>query len=149
VFVPPFLIAFTILLTLFAIQHNKLEREQAAMQAEDAFEVTNQLPPQTPNTNPPKPIDLSDGVVCTMDVRECPDGTFVSRTGPDCAFAACPNEVPPGEDVVTPPDQDRVTYCPDDARICADGTVVSRSGPQCEFDPCPDEIGESEIVEVN
>lgn len=29
-------------------------------------------------------------VVCTMDVKECPDGSFVSRSGPNCEFAACP-----------------------------------------------------------
>ena len=28
-------------------------------------------------------------VICPMDVRECPDGTFVSRDS-DCAFPACP-----------------------------------------------------------
>jgi len=25
-----------------------------------------------------------------MEAKECPDGSFVGRTGPDCAFAACP-----------------------------------------------------------
>lgn len=29
-------------------------------------------------------------VVCTMDAKECPDGSFVGRTGPRCEFAACP-----------------------------------------------------------
>ena len=28
-------------------------------------------------------------VVCTMDAMECPDGTYVGRTGPDCQFI-CP-----------------------------------------------------------
>jgi hypothetical protein len=27
---------------------------------------------------------------CTLDAKICPDGTAVGRTGPDCAFAACP-----------------------------------------------------------
>lgn len=30
--------------------------------------------------------------VCTMDAKLCPDGSSVSRTGPDCAFAPCPGE---------------------------------------------------------
>ena len=39
---------------------------------------------------------------CTMDLKTCPDGSFVSRTGPDCRFAACPGEGsvyegPPGD----------------------------------------------------
>ncbi|MEK7612282.1 MAG: hypothetical protein AAB407_02995 [Patescibacteria group bacterium] len=31
-------------------------------------------------------------VACTMEARECPDGSFVGRGGPKCEFAACPNE---------------------------------------------------------
>lgn len=30
------------------------------------------------------------GVVCTMEAKLCPDGTYVSRTGPNCSFANCP-----------------------------------------------------------
>lgn len=31
-------------------------------------------------------------VACTAEAKLCPDGTSVGRTGPDCAFAACPGE---------------------------------------------------------
>jgi hypothetical protein len=31
-----------------------------------------------------------DQVMCTMDAKECPDGTFVGREGPKCEFKACP-----------------------------------------------------------
>ncbi|MCE9643718.1 hypothetical protein K8Q93_00500 [Candidatus Parcubacteria bacterium] len=37
--------------------------------------------------------------VCTMDVKLCPDGSYVSRIPPSCAFAACPaptEEAPAG-----------------------------------------------------
>ncbi len=27
---------------------------------------------------------------CTQEAKLCPDGSYVSRTGPDCEFAACP-----------------------------------------------------------
>ena len=30
------------------------------------------------------------GVVCTQDVKQCPDGSSVGRTGPKCEFASCP-----------------------------------------------------------
>lgn len=33
-----------------------------------------------------------EGVMCTMDAKQCPDGSFVSRTGPKCEFAPCPGE---------------------------------------------------------
>jgi hypothetical protein len=29
---------------------------------------------------------------CTKDARQCPDGSFVSRSGPNCAFAPCPTD---------------------------------------------------------
>lgn len=29
--------------------------------------------------------------VCAMDAKVCPDGSYVSRTGPSCTFAACPS----------------------------------------------------------
>jgi len=32
-----------------------------------------------------------DQTACTMDAKECPDGSFVGRVGPNCEFAACPN----------------------------------------------------------
>jgi len=31
------------------------------------------------------------GVMCTQDVMECPDGSYVGRVAPDCSFAACPD----------------------------------------------------------
>jgi len=29
-------------------------------------------------------------VVCSMDVKLCPDGSYVSRAGPNCEFTSCP-----------------------------------------------------------
>lgn len=34
----------------------------------------------------------TDGVVCTADAKLCPDGSYVSRTGPSCEFVPCPGE---------------------------------------------------------
>jgi hypothetical protein len=33
----------------------------------------------------------NDGGVCTMDAQQCPDGSYVGRTGPSCEFAPCSN----------------------------------------------------------
>jgi hypothetical protein len=30
-------------------------------------------------------------VACTLEAKRCPDGSYVSRTGPNCEFALCPN----------------------------------------------------------
>ena len=36
-------------------------------------------------------------VFCTQDAKQCPDGSYVSRTGPNCEFTACatPDKKPP------------------------------------------------------
>lgn len=31
---------------------------------------------------------------CTMEAKQCPDGSYVSRSGPNCEFAACPTPSP-------------------------------------------------------
>ena len=36
------------------------------------------------------PKNTDEGLaVCTADARQCPDGSYVGRQGPDCAFAPC------------------------------------------------------------
>lgn len=42
------------------------------------WDVQNNLPQQ------------NNQVACTMDAKQCPDGSYVGRTGPKCEFAACP-----------------------------------------------------------
>src|SRR5436853_3142264 len=37
----------------------------------------------------PVPVDTGQ-VICTMEAKLCPDGSYVGRTGPHCEFAACP-----------------------------------------------------------
>lgn len=31
-----------------------------------------------------------DEVACTLEAMQCPDGSYVSRTGPNCEFSPCP-----------------------------------------------------------
>ena len=33
------------------------------------------------------------GIMCAQDAKQCPDGSYVSRTGPACEFAACPSVI--------------------------------------------------------
>lgn len=56
--------------------------------------------PEVLNTNTNNaPTDNSqntssgDQVVCTMDAKQCPDGSYVSRVAPDCNFAPCPASI--------------------------------------------------------
>src|SRR3989344_5108765 len=32
---------------------------------------------------------FGDSVVCTMEAKQCPDGSYVGRSGPNCEFASC------------------------------------------------------------
>ncbi|HEY4488520.1 MAG TPA: hypothetical protein VJB97_03300, partial [Candidatus Paceibacterota bacterium] len=42
-------------------------------------------------------VAQSEGaVMCTQEAKLCPDGSYVSRTGLNCAFAACPTGVSVG-----------------------------------------------------
>ena len=36
-------------------------------------------------------ISSPQQTVCTMEAKLCPDGSYVSRVGPHCEFAPCPN----------------------------------------------------------
>ncbi|MBX3203486.1 MAG: hypothetical protein KF764_00395 [Labilithrix sp.] len=50
-------------------------------------EPTKAPAPEGPAVNEPK--------ACTQEAKLCPDGTAVSRTGPNCEFAACPDASAP------------------------------------------------------
>lgn len=46
----------------------------------------------SPDGPPPPSLVEDNQVMCPADVKQCPDGSYVSRTGPRCEFAACPAE---------------------------------------------------------
>jgi hypothetical protein len=78
-------------------------------------------------------------MICTMDVKMCPDGSYVSRDGArDCAFAPCPNEQAnpkplPVRRIAPPP-----RMCALDVRVCPNGsTVVRNPALKCAFNACP------------
>lgn len=56
--------------------------------ANQAPAKSRELPPA-----PPPPAMQEEGGACAADVRQCPDGSFVSRNpARGCAFDACPGE---------------------------------------------------------
>jgi len=62
--------------------------------------------------------------MCTMDAKQCPDGSFVGRVPPDCAFAPCPDET----SAPTPPPVTEVQPEP----------TVPTPQPTDEYVPVPD-----------
>ncbi|MHB8651782.1 MAG: hypothetical protein ACYC8S_01470 [Minisyncoccota bacterium] len=49
-----------------------------------SFSAMRVSPPGSPSPT------QGDHLVCTMEVKQCPDGSFVGRSGPRCDFAVCP-----------------------------------------------------------
>lgn len=45
---------------------------------------------QTPAVSQEQNTIQNQQTVCTQEAKQCPDGSFVSRTGPNCDFAECP-----------------------------------------------------------
>ena len=49
-----------------------------------------------PFAPPPPPISEEEGVLCAADVKQCPDGSTVSRNAAKaCEFDPCPGEPKP------------------------------------------------------
>lgn len=48
------------------------------------------LIPETSDMCPPSPKPSSSQVACTQELKQCPDGSYVSRHPPKCEFSACP-----------------------------------------------------------
>ena len=89
---------------------------------------------------------------CTEEAKQCPDGSYVGRSGPSCEFAPCPTAMACTTEAKQCPDGSAVgrsgpncefapcptlQACPQDAKQCPDGSYVGRSGPNCAFAPCP------------
>lgn len=70
------------------------------------------------------------GRACTQEAKQCPDGSYVSRTGPNCEFAECPslNPLP-----ITECKKD--SDCPSSQYSCETiqgaGTVCPSNDPSC------------------
>lgn len=62
-----------------------------------------QTPPETHQLIPYTSLSASPssgGIVCTMEAKLCPDGSSVGRSGPNCEFAACPNQNTQAQDPI-------------------------------------------------
>lgn len=55
---------------------------------QNGYAVT--LKEATENTSTIIVTKKAEPIACTMEAKLCPDGSYVSRTGPKCEFSACP-----------------------------------------------------------
>ena len=67
---------------------------------------------------------------CTQEAKQCPDGSYVGRTGPNCEFAKCPG-INPQPATECKKDSD----CPSSQYICQElqgtGTACPSTDPSC------------------
>ena len=72
-----------------------LARTYSINQPDDIYDGLLPLPNNgatNPDLGSPLPVDEGEMVFCTMDAKLCPDGSYVGRVAPDCAFAPCPGD---------------------------------------------------------
>lgn len=116
--------------------NNFLERESYDVNIIDNPVRDNLLVTYEPLTEDEEE-DVDEPVACTMDAKECPDGSYVGRIAPDCEFKECPEFVPedsePEEQVVVcqgcEQDEECIPYGEliEGQRYCAlDGTVSAQ-----------------------
>jgi hypothetical protein len=68
-------------------------RKNVAPAATKGTQLTSSpTPDSTPLAFPKGEITptAAQQVACTLEAKQCSDGSYVSRTGPNCEFAACP-----------------------------------------------------------
>ncbi len=77
-------------------------------------------------------IKSDKGVVCTMDAKECPDGSFVARIPPDCEFAGCPEVtcIKEGETFSVDEHPDFIPECCNGLKSVQEYKIIDN---QCEF----------------
>jgi len=68
----------------------------------------------------------NNNVACTMDAKQCPDGSFVGRNpNNNCNFYPCPES------------NNDTKMCTLDVKQCPDGSFVGRNpNNNCVFFPC-------------
>jgi len=74
---------------------------------------------------------FSDRSICTQDVKECSDGSYVRRIAPLCKFKKCP-DINTGNRT----ENSDTSTCTKETKQCSDGSYVKRIVPDCEFEKC-------------
>merc|ERR1711904_581938 len=101
--------------------------------------MADAIPDYDPNAYENRDDFFDDDVGCPWDIKYCPSGTSVVRSGPDCAFEVCPEDNDDDDE-----NSDDYVVCPTDVKICPSGASVTRSGPDCAFEACPGDNDDDE-----
>ena len=84
----------------------------------------NSMTPEKPSLEPVQPV------FCTQDAKQCPDGSYVGRSGPNCEFKPCPRVI-----------QEETTE--------AKEVTINVTGKNFSFNPATITVNKGDIVTVN
>lgn len=100
------LTTFVLVILLFILIQKKIQAPIEPIQITPTPRATKPTPTLFVSppvaTSSPTPEATSSGIVCTQEVKTCPDGTSVGRTGPRCEFTPCPTKTATESSVVKP-----------------------------------------------
>jgi hypothetical protein len=100
-----------------------VQKQQIVLFANQAVTAATQMVAQP--TNPTTPI------ACTMEAKLCADGkTYVSHTGPNCEFSACPISTITGQPII---DSLSIYSGSIDAQVTINGLGFTVTGNQIKF----------------
>lgn len=74
----------------------------AAVLGTGGFFLVTQIQSNTAVNSDPNPSPDPSPIACTQEAKLCPNGSYVSRTGPNCEFAQCPGANPKPLPIPTP-----------------------------------------------
>lgn len=124
----------------------------AALAGIAGFVLVEQLPSYTivsPETKRP--------VACTEEAKQCSDGSYVSRTGPNCEFAECPTPRPTPNPTPPPAPASQCNVQPDQYGNCPAGCVnygmplgcvTPEYSDYCKTHSCPICLAENTLIDT-
>lgn len=99
----------------------------------------------------PETVIQTESQICTKELKKCPDGSLVSRSGPNCAFSQCPTV---DEVTEVTPFERAIRYAIDGNKILInfDGKIYEEgedAGFPKEIQPLTQDIVWKDLVEIN
>lgn len=138
ILIPPLLIGVTVLLVVFSYQYQKIQGTTNAIVTETPAStmdvvVTAPLPDAVSENPGPSPDESTSTTViaCTAEAKQCPDGSYVGRSGPNCEFAECESGVSRGTLFCSEESREAEVCAEIYAPVCADLKVECITAP-CE-----------------
>lgn len=87
-----FLILASLIFILYNQQKLNVENINSFEECQDAGYPIAEIFPEQCFLPDGRSFTKDEGVACTMDAKECPDGSFVGRIPPNCEFSPCTGE---------------------------------------------------------